>query len=31
LQKVIDGYPIFESFNYGLYAREFPEVYRQIG
>lgn len=27
LQNVIDGYPIFESFNYGLYAREFPSVY----
>jgi predicted amidohydrolase len=29
LQKVIDSYPIFESFNYGLYAREFPSVYQE--
>jgi len=28
LQKVVDGYPIFRYFNYGLYAREFPKAYR---
>lgn len=28
LQCVIDGYSIFESFNYDFYAREFPGVYR---
>ncbi len=28
LQRVIDGYSIFESFNYDFYAREFPGVYR---
>lgn len=28
LQRVIDGYSIFESFNYDFYAREFPGVDR---
>ena len=29
LQHVVDAYPIFESFNFELYAREFPGVYQQ--
>ncbi|HEX7587371.1 MAG TPA: nitrilase-related carbon-nitrogen hydrolase [Anaerolineae bacterium] len=29
LQHVIDDHPIFESFNYDLYAREFPDVYEE--
>jgi predicted amidohydrolase len=29
LHKVVDGYPIFRYFNYGLYAREFPSAYRK--
>jgi predicted amidohydrolase len=28
LQKVVDEYNIFHYFNYDLYAREFPKVYR---
>ena len=28
LQTTVDGYPIFDSFNYDFYAREFPGVYR---
>ncbi len=28
LQDVVDGYPIFDFFNYGFYAREFPGAYR---
>lgn len=28
LQKVIDGYPIFDFFNYAFYARQFVEVYK---
>jgi len=30
LQQVVDGYHIFRYFNYELYAREFPRVYRQL-
>ncbi len=28
LQNVVDSYPIFDFFNYGFYAREFPGAYR---
>jgi predicted amidohydrolase len=28
LQNVVDGYPIFDFFNYGFYANEFPGAYR---
>jgi predicted amidohydrolase len=30
LQKVVDGYNIFRYFNYDLYARAFPSVYRNM-
>ncbi len=31
LQKVVDGYPIFDFFNYEFYAREFPQAYKETG